>query len=355
VTAAPRLSIGLPVYNGENFLAESLEALLGQTYEDFELIISDNASRDGTADICRQYGKQDSRIRYIRQSRNIGLAPNHNYVFGQARGELFKWAAADDLYGRDLLQRCVSALDEHPDVVLAHSWEAAIDESGNVTQSLGYPLATDSPSAPERFRSILFGSSGLFDRGILLGSNGSADSSEHAAHALIRVDNRGILRACDEYGVIRIDVLRRVAPLGSYHHSDRIVVCEIALHGPFHMTPDWLYFRREYADRAYNTSPSVRARCAILDPARANRLRHPAARLLTEYLWGYFAAIRRAPLSAADRRECYRDLTQWAADRVACRVLPQHFGRTEDEPSLGPTSHEVTVRAVVAGQENRLP
>jgi glycosyltransferase involved in cell wall biosynthesis len=355
VTAAPRLSIGLPVYNGENFLAESLEALLGQTYEDFELIISDNASSDATADICRRYGKQDSRIRYIRQSRNIGLAPNHNYVFGQARGELFKWAAADDLYGRDLLQRCVSALDEHPDVVLAHSWEAAIDESGNVTQSLGYPLATDSPSAPERFRSILFGSSGLFDRGTLLGSNGSAASSEHAAHALIRVDNRGILRACDEYGVIRIDVLRRVAPLGSYHHSDRIVVCEIALHGPFHMTPDWLYFRREYADRAYNTSPSVRARCAILDPARANRLRHPTARLLTEYLWGYVAAIRRAPLSAADRRECYRYLTQWAADRAACRVLPQHFGRTEDEPSLGPSSHEVTVRAVVAGQENRLP
>ena len=80
MNTVPRLSIGLPVYNGENYLAESLDALLGQTYEDFELIISDNASTDGTADICRRYGKQDSRIRYVRQPRNLGCAPNHNVV-----------------------------------------------------------------------------------------------------------------------------------------------------------------------------------------------------------------------------------------------------------------------------------
>ena len=113
MNAVPRLSIGLPVYNGENYLAESLDALLGQSYEDFELIISDNASTDGTADICRRYGKQDSRIRYIRQPRNIGLAPNHNVVLDQARGELFKWASHDDLYARDLLKCCVEALDEY--------------------------------------------------------------------------------------------------------------------------------------------------------------------------------------------------------------------------------------------------
>ncbi len=150
--AAPRLSIGLPVYNGENYLAESLDALLGQSYEDFELIISDNASTDGTADICRRYGKQhrDPLCPPATQHRPV---PDHNFVFQQSRGELFKWAAADDLYARDLLRRCVDALDEHPNVVLAHAWEAAIDETGNVTQSLKYPLATNSPRAPERFRS----------------------------------------------------------------------------------------------------------------------------------------------------------------------------------------------------------
>ena len=212
VSAPPRLSVGLPVYNGEKYLAESIESLLGQSYEDFELIISDNASTDSTADICRRYGKQDSRIRYIRQPRNIGLSPNHNFVVQQSRGEYFKWAAADDLYGRDLLKSCVDALDEDAEVVLAHSWEAAIDDAGTVTQAMDYPLATDSPRAPDRFKGILFGSSGLFE------------SSDPAVPGLVRVDNRGILRACDMYGVTRTAVMRKVTParqlpsLGPDHH-----------------------------------------------------------------------------------------------------------------------------------------
>ena len=104
MTAVPRLTIGLPVYNGANYLAHSLDALLGQSFEDFELIISDNASTDDTPDICRRYEKQDSRVRYIRQPQNIGLAPNHNFTVELARGELFKWASHDDLYARDLLK-----------------------------------------------------------------------------------------------------------------------------------------------------------------------------------------------------------------------------------------------------------
>src|SRR5690349_16130603 len=152
---APRLSVGLPVYNGENYLAESIEALLGQSYEDFELIISDNASTDGTADICRRYQQKDPRIRYLRQEHNIGAAPNHNILVEQARGELFKWASHDDLYARDLLERCVDALDQFPHVVLAHSWTALIDDSGTVTKAVRYGLASASQSAPERFRSYL--------------------------------------------------------------------------------------------------------------------------------------------------------------------------------------------------------
>ena len=103
MNATPRLSIGLAVYNGENFLAQSIEALLGQTYEDFELIISDNASTDRTADICasvREAGFSDS---LLSPTQNIGSAPNHNFTIHQARGELFKTASHDDLYGRDLL------------------------------------------------------------------------------------------------------------------------------------------------------------------------------------------------------------------------------------------------------------
>jgi len=78
MTATPRLTIGLPVYNGEKYLGEAIDALLGQSYEDFELIISDNASTDGTAEICQRSVQKDARVRYIRQPKNIGLAPNHN-------------------------------------------------------------------------------------------------------------------------------------------------------------------------------------------------------------------------------------------------------------------------------------
>ena len=160
MSAVPRLTIGLPVYNGANYLAESLDALLGQSYENFELIISDNASTDGTSDICHRYEGQDSRIRYFRQQHNIGLAPNHNFTVEQARGELFKWASNDDLYGRDLLKCCVDALDQYPHVVLAHSWTATIDSTGTITKMVEYPLATASSRAPERFRSVLFDSGG---------------------------------------------------------------------------------------------------------------------------------------------------------------------------------------------------
>jgi glycosyltransferase involved in cell wall biosynthesis len=337
VSAPPRLSVGLPVYNGEKYVGQSIEALLGQTYEDFELIISDNASNDRTADICRHYGKQDSRIRYIRQPRNMGLSPNHNFVVQQSRGEYFKWAAADDLYARNLLESCVGALDEDPGVVLAHAWEAAIDDAGTVTQARDYPLATDSPRAPVRFKGILFGGSGLFE------------SRDPAIPGLVRVDNLGILRACDMYGVTRTAVLRTI-PLGSYHHSDRIVICALALHGRFHMTPDWLYFRRDTPDRTYNNSSKLRDRCEVNDPARKNRLLHPTARLVGEYLWGFADAIRRAPLSPADRRECYRYLNQWMMDRVTSK-----FVRRPMVPVEAPDhSDTVSARAVVAGQGEKL-
>jgi glycosyltransferase involved in cell wall biosynthesis len=292
----PRVSIGLPVYNGEKYLAESLDALLGQTYENFELIISDNASTDDTAGICHRYMKQDSRIRYICQPRNIGATPNHNFVVEQARGELIKWAAADDLYARNLLECCVDALDEYPHVVLAHSWTALIDDASAVTQKIEYPLATASMRAPERFRSMLNGKSGD-----------------------------------DFYGLVRAKVLCRAVPQGSFHHSDHTLVTEIALHGPFYQNPDWLFFRRDHPDRAERARPTARARCANMDPRRADRLRHPLIRLYAEYLWGYISAIRHAPLSCADRQECYRYLAVWASSRA----LP---GRTRRYGEPGPGS-----------------
>jgi glycosyltransferase involved in cell wall biosynthesis len=310
VTAGPRLSIGLPIYNGENYLAETLDSLLGQSYENFELIISDNASTDGTAGICRRYMKQDSRIRYICQPRNIGLAPNHNFLVREARGELFKWADHDDLCARDLLASCVDALDEYPDVVLAYSLTALIDSSGLMTDALEGSLGTASSRAPERFRSILYAKGG--DEGC---------------------------------GVIRMKVLRKTSLLGSYHRADRTITAELVLHGPFYQVPDWLYMRRDHPDRVERACPTVRSRCALLDPRRADRLRHPTVRLYAEYVWAYVAAIQGAPLSYADRHECYRRLMEWASSRA----LP---GRTRRAGEPGPGSAKAPLRQVAAQPVN---
>ena len=315
MSTPPRLSVGLPVYNGQEYLAEAIEALLGQTYEDFELVVSDNASTDGTEEICRRYAAQDPRIRYIRLPRNIGAAPNHHRAFTESRGELFKWASHDDLYARDLLRRCVEALDERPEAILVHAAEAVIDGDGKVKVPYEYGLATDSPRPPERFRSMLFEPGGD-----------------------------------DMYGVMRADVLRRVKPLDSYHHADRTFTAEIALHGPFHQVPEVLYFRRDHPTRAERAHPGKRARCVNLDPRRAGLL-HPTPRLLAEYVWGYVAAIRRAPLSPADRRACYRHLVDWAASRAR----PGAGERVEDRVPVDPAQVTVSVDDLVAGRQRSKP
>jgi glycosyltransferase involved in cell wall biosynthesis len=309
----PRLSVGLPVYNGSSYVAESIEALLGQTFEDFELIISDNASTDETPDVCRHYEKLDSRIRYFRQPRNVGLAPNHNFCVEQARGELFKWAAGDDLYAKDLLEKCVAALDEYPQVVLVHSFTAMIDGDGTLYQANAYPLASSAVRAPDRFRSLLNDSGGD-----------------------------------DDGGVMRKAVLLRTAMKESYHHADRTIITELALHGPFYQVPEWLYFRREHPGRAERSHPGVRARCANMDPRRADPWRNPVPRLVAEYVWAYVRMIQRSPLTAAERRECYRYLVEW----MASRAKPHHIG--PGPQPVAEASPSIDLDKVVAGRGSKL-
>ena len=303
--AAPRVSIGLPVYNGSNFLAQSLDALLAQTFTDFELIISDNASTDATADIVADYAARDDRIRYLRQPQNIGGSPNQAFLATQARGEYFKYAAHDDLYSEVLLERCVEVLDRDPSVVLCHGQMAFIDENNDLLHHYDYTMATDSPSAPERFKALLH-----------------TDGGD------------------DEYGVIRTEVLQKVRPAGSFYHSGRPFVAEIALHGRFHQVPDLVFFRRDHPDRG-DRSPSIPELCARLDPRRTGQ---STARLVSEYVLAYVSAIRRSPISARDKAACLRHLSAWLGGRA---LGTSRFGRPADyvlpgssapDPAPGPAS-----------------
>lgn len=287
----PRLTIGLPVYNGADYLGEAVEALLAQTFTDFELVISDNASTDDTERIARGY-LTDPRVRYLRQPQNIGSAANHNAVVTAARGEFFKWASDDDLYAPDLLRRCVEALDARPEVVLAHCATAFIDDTGAVTGAQPYPLVTDVADPRTRFVSLLHTPGGD-----------------------------------DIYGVIRTRVMHSIAPHGSYHLADRVLVAELALHGRFHQVEEALYFRRDHPGRAERMG-GMRRRCANLDPVRADRWRHPRVRLLSEYVAGYVRAIARAPLSPSERAGCLADLTVW----VLGHADPRRRRRLLDSP-----------------------
>lgn len=128
----PKLSIGIPVFNGQEFLPELLDSLLAQTFRDFEILICDNASSDRTPQICCEYERHDSRIHYIRNERNLGANPNYNRVFELSTAPLFKWAAHDDLYHEAYLDACVRLLEENPDIILAHSGTAFIDEKSEI-------------------------------------------------------------------------------------------------------------------------------------------------------------------------------------------------------------------------------
>jgi glycosyltransferase involved in cell wall biosynthesis len=107
----PEVSIGMPVYNGENFIREALDSLLAQTFTDFELIISDNASTDGTEAICREYASHDSRIRYVRQNENRGACANFQFVLDEAIGKYFMWAACDDHWEKHFLDCALNLIN----------------------------------------------------------------------------------------------------------------------------------------------------------------------------------------------------------------------------------------------------
>ena len=115
----PIVSIGMPVYNGEQWLGDAIESILNQSYDDFEFIISDNASTDNTQDVCERYAAADPRIRYIRNDKNLGANPNFNKVFTESRGTYFKWASCNDFLHPDMLNKCVAALENNSDAVLA--------------------------------------------------------------------------------------------------------------------------------------------------------------------------------------------------------------------------------------------
>jgi hypothetical protein len=161
----PVVSIGFPVHNGMPFVRQALDSLLGQTFTAFELIISDNASTDGTSEVCAGFAQRDSRIRYLRQPRNIGLIPNFAFVLHAARGRHFMWAASDDLWDRRYVETLSGDLDADPACVGAFSLWREIDADGAVLRD-GPHLALQSLRARNRLWNLTFGRADVCTYGV---------------------------------------------------------------------------------------------------------------------------------------------------------------------------------------------
>ena len=142
---SPLVSIGMPVYNGERFIRQALNSLLAQDYENLELIISDNASTDRTAEICQEYAARDPRIRYWHNSENRGAISNFAKVLDMSEGEYFMWAACDDLWEPTYIKTLLQCLTTTPSAVLAFSAFDNVDELGHQVRT--YPHLFELPSA----------------------------------------------------------------------------------------------------------------------------------------------------------------------------------------------------------------
>jgi glycosyltransferase involved in cell wall biosynthesis len=235
--AAPALSIGLPVYNGEKFLAEALDCLLAQSFGDFELLICDNASTDRTAEIAAAYACRDPRIRYHRNSSNIGAAANFRTAFHLTQAPLFKWAAHDDLYEPNYLASCMEILRCRVDVVLAHSATAFIDDAGR-------PFPFDAKTG--RYLDPLTGIPQTPDDSAL-------GDDDHPVRRFWHVLSRARWGS-HIFGVMRREALEQTRLLADFASSDRAALAELALLGRFKANPARLYLKRFHATGSWALS-----------------------------------------------------------------------------------------------------
>jgi len=265
------VSIGLPVYNGQDYLSAAIESLSRQTFGDFEIVISDNASSDRTPEICREFAASDPRIRYDRNERNLGAAANYNAVFARARGEYFKWASHDDFVAPDFLQRCVEVLDREEHVVLAFSRFDYVDERGETLRQSAQNLSIRGEQPARRVRQLV-------DR---------------------QVEKTDIYWAI--FGLIRSSALRSTRLIETYVASDQTLLFHLILLGELCQVPETLFFRREHADESMTKQATPRQRASWFDTTRKpSEFLFPNWRLLREHL----ALIREQRLPPGQALRC---------------------------------------------------
>jgi hypothetical protein len=270
-SAAPPVTIGVPVFNGERYLADALGSLQAQRYTDFEAIIADNASDDGTEEIARSFVNADPRFVYFRNDENIGGARNSNLLLEMARSPYFKWAYHDDLNAFDLLDGLLSLLeDAGPKTVVAYPRVVLIDSDGRKV--------------------------GEHD-------DADLDISDEAPHRRLGVVLRRVVGQV-QFGLMRTEILRQTGGAPVDVGAEMVLPAALALRGKIALYPQQSLLIRVH-DTRHGGSRSTEA--AWVDPSLPP-IAFPYARS-TPLL---FQAIRQAGLPSAERRRCIRTvLAKW--------------------------------------------
>jgi hypothetical protein len=277
----PRVTIGVPVYNAARYLPVALDALCAQDYPDLEIVISDNASTDETWEICQRYAVADPRIRLWRNQRNLGGHANFGKLVELASGELFKWAAYDDICRPGFVSACVAALDAAgPRAVLAYPKTVLIDEAGAAIGPYADKLDLRDPRAWRRL-------SGL-------------------------ANNISLCHA--HFGVFRLDALRRTGLIRPFLSSDYTLMAEVAAIGQIHEVPEQLFLRRVHGASTRQAGNSAAAATSWFAPeGGARSTRSPRTNMLRQSVRALRGHPGALPNSAAF-------LGTWFARRARVRV-----------------------------------
>lgn len=271
-SSSPLISVGLPVYNGENFVIEAIKCVLSQTLSDWELIISDNTSTDRTVSICREFAERDGRIRVYRNDRNLGVLPNFNRVVELSHGRYFKWISHDDVFGAEFIACCIQALEEDPKAVLAFPRVVYIDKDGR-------PLRRQEAS----------------DLSII----GQTADSRVSQLMTLETQNTDIFWS--QFGVIRRKTLQDSRLMGLYNGSDQVLLLKLALRGNLRQVQKELFFRREHpAASTMRAGWTAKERAAFGYSDDARTMVFPYCRLLKEHL----SAIQNSSIPFREKTRC---------------------------------------------------
>lgn len=286
-----KVSLGLPVYNGERFVRHAIQSALDQTFTDFELIISDNASTDSTPDICEEFARRDPRIRYIRQEINVGAKANFNRVFEYSQGKYFKWIAADDVCGPRYLELTVAEFDRDPSIILAHTLSETINGAGEIVPAQemkgkvifdqGLPVRVYPADPPRKLDGIV----------------------PHRRFREVLVDTRWCFEI---FALIRREGMLSTYPKLEYYGSDKVMLAQLSLMGRFVEVQELQFFRRAHSGNSTNMT--------VTDREKWSRPVKAKWKLPTQFpcLLGYTKAALTSHIQVSERVRCLGVLAQFA-------------------------------------------